>query len=401
MRVFGVVVGVFVGVTTLWVDKAEAIPPFAREYGVPCSTCHITVTRRNEFGDAFRRAGYRWPTVPGTDESGRPEAPVEMRGTSLGDALLPARPPVGLAAYFAGSYSNDEALDRNFTLGTPSFTILFGSNLGKHVAIFGTWGGQGSPNELVAHFSRIAGRPELNLRVGLFEQSTTLFKSNESFFGSYMLGTSNALSGHAVSQSRIGAEANGTVAGRLFWALGTVQNAGPGSPMDGYYHLGYKFGGLSYTGQEPDIDFDNPSFLDDMHLALGHWGYLGKVESLEGTETATVRRLGLDAQLGLPSASIWGGMMLGLDRNLNAPMGPVTDESLTWFGEVSYRITAWLTAVYLYQYQDAASLVEERQQHDIGVLTLLADNVRLRLRFSYTPDEVKNETADLQVLIGF
>jgi hypothetical protein len=29
------------------------------------------------------------------------------------------------------------------------------------------------------------------------------------------------------------------------------------------------------------------------------------------------------------------------------------------------------------------------------------DNLRIRLKFKYTPDDVKNETVDLQALIGF
>ena len=41
---------------------AHAIPPFARAYDVPCSTCHNpTITRRSEFGDVIRKQGYHWP----------------------------------------------------------------------------------------------------------------------------------------------------------------------------------------------------------------------------------------------------------------------------------------------------------------------------------------------------
>ncbi len=38
---------------------ANAMPNFARKYGVPCSTCHTTIPRLNETGYKFRAAGFR------------------------------------------------------------------------------------------------------------------------------------------------------------------------------------------------------------------------------------------------------------------------------------------------------------------------------------------------------
>src|SRR6185295_20010804 len=76
--------------------SAQAIPAFAREYNVSCSTCHTLVTRRNEFGDAFRRAGYHWPGGDQGDQSARAMTPVEMKGQALGTGLLPVRPLIAL-----------------------------------------------------------------------------------------------------------------------------------------------------------------------------------------------------------------------------------------------------------------------------------------------------------------
>src|SRR5437867_1659812 len=39
--------------------SADAMPLFARKYGVPCSTCHTTIPRLNETGYKFRAAGFR------------------------------------------------------------------------------------------------------------------------------------------------------------------------------------------------------------------------------------------------------------------------------------------------------------------------------------------------------
>ncbi len=38
---------------------ANAIPAFARKYGLPCSACHITWPELNNFGQVFRDNGYQ------------------------------------------------------------------------------------------------------------------------------------------------------------------------------------------------------------------------------------------------------------------------------------------------------------------------------------------------------
>ncbi|MEJ2422478.1 MAG: hypothetical protein P8018_12400 [Acidobacteriota bacterium] len=41
--------------------RTEAIPAFARKYGVSCYTCHTIFPRLNKFGYEFKRLGYRMP----------------------------------------------------------------------------------------------------------------------------------------------------------------------------------------------------------------------------------------------------------------------------------------------------------------------------------------------------
>jgi hypothetical protein len=246
----------------------------------------------------------------------------------------------------------------------------------------------------------------LTLRVGLFEQNTTLFKSNEALLGNgFLIGSANP-SNHAVQTGRIGVEANGVFARRFFYAAGVVQNNGPGSHGDAYYHLGTKQGGMTFAGEEPDVDLDKPSFWDNASVQLAHWAYFGRVEDA-GKPTARVRRFGLDAQLNMPFGSLWGGAVVGHDRDFTKA-DPVTgdwliNKSLTWFGEATYRVTSYLTGAYIYQYHDATERPkgEEIETHDVGLIGLLQDNIRLRLKFRFTPDGKKNEAVDLQALIGF
>jgi hypothetical protein len=326
-----------------------------------------------------------------------------MRGASLLGGFLPARPPIGLITYFSGGSSRET---KQASFGNPALSLVFGGNLGAHTSVFGVWSGSGSPSELAANFSRIANRRELNLKVGLFEQNTTLFKSNEALLGNGYLIGSAAPSGHAVQAGRLGVEANGVVARRFFYAAGVVQNGGPGSHGDVYYHIGTKQGGMTFGGDEPDVDFDNPSFWDNASVQVAHWAYFGRVEDA-GKPTARVRRFGLDAQLNLPFGSVWAGAMSGRDRDFTKA-DPTTgdwliNKSFTWFGEATYRVTSSVMAAYIYQYHDASDRPkgDEIQTHDVGLIGLLQDNIRLRLKFRYTPDGKKNEAVDLQLLIGF
>lgn len=376
--------------------SAEAIPAFARTYGVPCSTCHIAITRRNEFGDAFRKAGYRWPGEAASDHRARSTPDVEMKGIGLVSGALPGWLPLSLSASLSGAYTNDAAVEDPVVLGSPSFNLLFGGAFSDHLSFFGTWAGKGSPNELYLHAGRLFGRKELNLRVGLFEQTTTLAKNNEALLTKFVVGT-GSINGHVVATGRIGAELNGQLFDRTFYAVGAVQNGGVGSNVDAYYSVSQKIGGITLDGEEPDIDLDEPSVLDDIILTVSHFGYIGVVEDDAGTDLTLVRRLGVEARFELYRFAFWTGAMVGLDQdvpqNIPAP-------SITCYGEATYAFLPWLVGMYAYQYQDAASFEREVQRHDFGAVLILPENVRARAKFGFTDDGERNEVAELQLLMG-
>jgi hypothetical protein len=375
---------------------AWGIPAFARAYGVPCSGCHTAISRRSEFGDVFRKAGYHWP---GSGDLALKPTPIEMEGSALARGLFPAVVPLALSVQMSAAYTNDPDAAADFALGRPTLRLLFGASVNDHVSFFGTWSFQGeAPSELYIHIARpILGRPELNARVGMLDPTTTLFRANEALIAPFIL-SSSGLNGHTVSQGRLGGEINGSVLKRLFWAAGAVQNAGVGSNADTYYHVSYKIGGMDLAGNEPDLDLSEGSIVDDVVITLGHWAYWGRVAGLAGDNIYRIRRFGLDARLGFRGITVWGGVMLGLDRDLTIY---VDNESVTWFGEVSYPVFAWLMPMYLYQYQDAASFGREVETHDLGFVLLPLENTRAVARYSYSDDGRRNDVAELQILFGF
>ena len=133
---------------------------------------------------------------------------------------------------------------------------------------------------------------------------------------------------------------------------GWWRNSGGSSKTDGYYQLSYKFGGATFDGEEPDISLDEPSVWEDMHFTIAQWGYLGKVDDIDGAVTADIRRLGLDFKYHWNAFSVWGGGVLGLDRDRTLD---ADHTHLTGFLEVSYAVNSWCIPMYLIQAQDASS----------------------------------------------
>src|ERR1700688_2829953 len=89
--------GVLVGVTT----SSYAIPAFSRQYGTPCATCHIDFPKLNDFGKAFKDAGFKFPK---DDETFIKIPPVmlgapaqkEVWPNAIWPGTIPGIPPIGL-----------------------------------------------------------------------------------------------------------------------------------------------------------------------------------------------------------------------------------------------------------------------------------------------------------------
>src|SRR6202158_2106048 len=78
-----------------------AIPAFSRQYGTSCSTCHVDFPKLNDFGKAFKDAGFKFPK---DDETFMKVPPVllgspaqkEMWPHSIWPGTLPGLPMIGL-----------------------------------------------------------------------------------------------------------------------------------------------------------------------------------------------------------------------------------------------------------------------------------------------------------------
>lgn len=99
--------------------RAEALPIFAHRYGFTCQQCHTTVPQLNEFGEAFRRRGFRLgserPTVPlavkvqtAYSSNGNGDAQAPLPKAIVDEIELLSAGPIGRhASYFVEQYVLD------------------------------------------------------------------------------------------------------------------------------------------------------------------------------------------------------------------------------------------------------------------------------------------------------
>jgi hypothetical protein len=188
------------GLTILSASKSFAIPAFSRMYGTSCSTCHIDFPKLNDFGKAFKDAGFKFPK---DDESvikippvmlGAP-ANAELWPKAIWPGTIPGQPPIGLRYnnYFQYTGSSRNQYNNLLPQGTVGpyipatdfetgfFSMFTAGNFGSDIAF---WvdddisvagqngnGGLGQAYLKFVNIGRFLKLPDhaLNLRVGQVE----------------------------------------------------------------------------------------------------------------------------------------------------------------------------------------------------------------------------------------
>ncbi|MGO9831907.1 MAG: hypothetical protein ACLPJH_17370 [Myxococcaceae bacterium] len=156
--------------------SANAIPAFARKYGVACSACHTNWPRLNRFGINFRDNGYRMNRERDNPVTQGPGYfPIAFRATVgyqySNNTLTPVAP--------VAPNTNGLATTETGTFGFLGLDILTAGTLGEQIgfllvveaqlasANFNTNSPQGGDLESAwVVFTRLGGTPYANIRVG-------------------------------------------------------------------------------------------------------------------------------------------------------------------------------------------------------------------------------------------
>src|SRR6266705_5045837 len=189
-----------VAVTLAVVPYSQAIPAFSRQYGTSCSTCHVDFPKLNDFGKAFKDAGFKFPK----DDETFIKIPPVMLGSpaqkelwphTIWPGTIPGLPPIGLR--FNTFLQVVDRNRNNFNLQTPGdptapfiprtdfqsglFSIFMAGNFGDDIAFWvdddisvggsGANGGLGDGYLKFVNIGRHLKLPTdaLSLRVGQFE----------------------------------------------------------------------------------------------------------------------------------------------------------------------------------------------------------------------------------------
>ena len=135
--------------------KGNAIPAFARLYGTSCMTCHIDFPKLNDFGKAFKDAGFKFPK----DDENYLKVPPVMLGAeeqkenfpkSVWPGTVAGIPPLGLRfnTFFQATSGNRNQFNSLASSGTTPqvipgtdfasgfFSIFTAGNLGSGIAFW-------------------------------------------------------------------------------------------------------------------------------------------------------------------------------------------------------------------------------------------------------------------------
>src|ERR1035437_2628385 len=139
----------------LFPTPGYAIPAFSRQYGTSCTTCHLDFPKLNDFGKAFKDAGFKFPK----DDETFLKTPAVMLGApaqkdvwphSVWPGTIPGMPPVGLRMnnFFQFTGSNASRFNALAAPGTVApvipgtdfetgfFSIFMAGNFGSDIAFW-------------------------------------------------------------------------------------------------------------------------------------------------------------------------------------------------------------------------------------------------------------------------
>ena len=396
-RALVVVTGAFM----LWLilmPDARAIPYFARKYETACSTCHNNFPELNDFGEAFKKNGWKFPK---DEETYVKQPPVLLGAPALRQvfpkAIYPGELPSTIPISFRYSGNFKYTSKQPIALGFQPKTDLFEPNTFTVIAAgtfgdtFSFWvdddlsaGGSGADGGLGDGYLRFndlghyIGLPKntLNLRLGQFEldlpfsQARTINPTEYDIYGQTNVasspGTTNNPFNFGTTQRgfEIGGYPNN---GNFTWSLSLVNGSNDSTPLrdskDVYVRVSQKFNLERDPAVRNDVRAAGPSGpRDHTSIRVGGFYYYGNnAINLDRTAYPTFGtihepfyRVGGDLRFKFRDLEIYGLLMHGRDRNLipDEESGlllrgtPVTFTG--GFAEAEYWIYPWLVAIMRY-----------------------------------------------------
>lgn len=406
-----------VAVVLAAVRYSHAIPPFARQYGTSCSTCHNDFPKLNDFGKAFKDAGFKFPK----DDEDFIKVPPVMLGAPAQKELwpkaiypgtIPGMPPIGVrySTFFQVLSRNRNNFTPPGEVGIPrtdfqngTLSFFMAGNFGSDIAFWidddiavggsGADGGMGDAYLKFVNIGRFLKLPKdaLSLRVGQFELDLPFSPARSwNLSGWDIFEQPNVNVGATVNNgftmdaAAQGVEFSGGHSYRGYhYSLAIVNqntsgttaegaNVGPGGDAfvsdsnikDLYGRFSYRF------NLERDATTRNAVQAagatgphDHTYVDVGGFGFYGRSVQRLGEFTARepFYRVGANASFNYRNFNLFGVYMYGRDRNqipAETPTGFTAGPSVHFGGgflEADYLALPWMMTILRWDNVNSAS----------------------------------------------
>lgn len=429
------------------VPKTSAIPAFSRKYQTSCTTCHNNYPELNDFGEAFKKNGFKFPK---DDEVFVKEPPVLLGSKAQKEAFPGAVYPGEIPGYLpiAFRYEGNFNLNRRQPPGViaqngfaprtdlfvpNTFTILavgsFGQNLSFwidddiSVGAANADGGMGDGWLKYNDLGHSIGLPKnaLNVKFGQFEldlpftQAKSIYLSPYDIYGQAAvagsLGTANNQTIFGAPQR--GIEFGGTPNnGNFNWSVAITNGSNAGtatrSSKDLYVRLSQKFNLERDPESRNAIQAAGPTGpRDHTSIRVGFLYYYGKNQQNQNgllfPGLATIEepfyRVGGDLRFKYRKLEMYALGMYGHDDNHLVSGSPATIAGTLpikfsgGFAGANYWFFPWLIGTFHYDavnsYPDfvngtPASEHQTRNRFSPGFQVLVRANIKVVGEYQYT-----------------
>ncbi len=426
-------------------SRVSAIPAFSRKYQTSCTTCHSNFPELNDFGEAFKKNGFRFPK---DDESFVKEPPVLLGAKAQKEAFpraifpgeIPGSIPIGLRYSGFAAYNSKQpfALGRPFVprtdLFTPNtFTVIaagsFGSNISFWVDDDISTGGSGAAGGLgdgylkvndIGHYLRLP-KDTLNVRFGQFELDLPFTQARKINLTDYDIYDQASVAGPLGTTSNpflFGAPQRGIEFGgypnngNFAWSVAVV-NGNNGSPAvrnskDIYVRVSQRFNLERDANVRREVQAAGPTGpRDHTSLRLGAFYYYGR-NGLNvnhalfpdfpalGTAREPFYRVGGDFRFKYRKFELYGLGMYGHDTNLipnESETGFIRATPVTFtggFAQAQYWLYPWLIGMMRYDFVNSptdlrgsvvSTLSTTRNRFSPGFQMLVRPNVKFAFEY--------------------
>jgi hypothetical protein len=454
-------------VVVLWVmlasvPKTSAIPAFSRKYQTSCTTCHNNYPELNDFGEAFKKNGFKFPK---DDELFVKEPPVLLGSKAQKEAFPGAVYPGEIPGYvpIAFRYEGNFTLNRKQPPGaivqngfTPrtdlfapnTFTIISAGSFGQNISFWidddisvsgaNANGALGDGWLKYSDLGHSIGLPKnaLNVRFGQFEldlpftQARGIYLSPYDIYGqpnvAGSLGTANNQTIFGSPQRGIefgGTPNNGNFGWSVAITNGSNADSTTRSSKDIYVRLSQKFNLERDPESRNAIQAAGPTGpRDHTSIRLGFLYYYGKnqqnQDGLLFPGLATIEepfyRVGGDLRFKYRKLEMYGLGMFGHDDNhivtpgaLPTIAGAPAVAFSGGFAGANYWFYPWLIGTFHYDAVNShadfvngtpASEHQTRNRFSPGFQVLVRANIKVVGEYQYTFGQPYTDPASGNIL---